>query len=313
MNINILKNIDLSAYNTFKIGGKAKFFVEVNNPEEIIQAVDYAKNNNLKIFVLGGGSNVLISDNGFSGLVIKIKNSNIKAEGVNIICDAGISLMDLVIFSKDNNLNGLEWAAGIPGTVGGAVRGNAGAFGGEIKDSIGEVIILDVDKIPLKVETFTREECKFDYRNSLIKENNNLILISVKLKLEKGNREESEEIIKDIIKKRAEKQPQGPSIGSFFKNPVVTDAGLIEKFEHDCEMKVRADKLPAGWFIDDLGLRGKKIGGVEVSKKHANFIINVGGARAEDVIILSSFLKQKVRDGYGVQLEEEISKIGFDN
>lgn len=312
MNIEIQKNILLAPYTTFKIGGEAKFFTEVISDDEIIAAVEYAQKNNLEIFILGGGSNVLISDKGFDGLVIKIKSSEIKIiDECAIACDAGVSLKSLVNFSVANNLTGLEWAAGIPGTVGGAVRGNAGAFGGEIKNSVEEIKILDTSKTPLKIEYFQKDECKFDYRNSIVKEKSNIILIAVKLTLEKAINQDGIRLVADIIAKRSSKQPANPSAGSFFKNPIITKSEIIERFEHDMEMKMQGDKLPAGWFIDDLGFKGKKIGGAQVSEKHANFIINTGKASAEDVTILSSFLKQKVRDSYGVQLEEEVSRIGF--
>lgn len=311
MNIIIEKNVELAPLTTFKIGGRAKFFVEVVSKEELVAAVQYARENKLKIFILGGGSNVLISDNGFDGLVIRIKNSEMEIiDEVEIICAAGVKLMELVNFSVKNKLTGLEWAAGIPGTVGGAVRGNAGAFGGEIKDSVLNVEIIDLNKEELTIETLAREQCQFDYRSSLIKESDSLVIVMVRFKLEKTD-VNSEAEIAAIIEKRKHNQPVGPSAGSFFKNPKVTDAKTIEKFEHDMEMEMRGEKLPAGWFIDDLGFKGKKIGGAQVSEKHGNFIMNSGKASAEDVIILSSFLKQKVRDSYGVQLEEEVSRIGF--
>lgn len=311
MNIKVLENVLLAPQTTFKIGGEAKFFVEVTSDDEIIEAVKYAKENDLKVFILGGGSNVLINDKGFDGLVIKIKNSELKVDGCEIECDAGVNLMNLVKFSVMNNLSGLEWAAGIPGTVGGAVRGNAGAFGGEIKDAVVEARILDMSKDELRIEVCKNESCKFGYRNSLIKEKQNVLLISAKFQLKKGNREEGEVLIETIIAKRAQKQPSDSSAGSFFKNPIVTDGKIIEKFEHDMEMKMKDNKLPAGWFIDDLGFKGKKIGGAQVSQKHANFIINTGGATCEEVLMLSSFLKQKVRDNYGIQLEEEVFKVGL--
>lgn len=311
MNIKIQKNVLLAPQTTFKIGGEAKFFIEVFNDSEIIQAVRYAKENNLKIFILGGGSNVLISDKGFDGLVIKIKNDGIKINDCEIECEAGVSLINLVNFSVKNGLAGLEWAAGIPGTVGGAIRGNAGAFGGEMKDSLVEIKFLNINKEPLEMEFCDNDKCKFDYRSSIIKNNADLILVSAKFKLKRGIAEGNENIVRETINKRLEKQPTDPSAGSFFKNPRVDKPEIIERFETDMGMKMKGDKLPAGWFIDDLGFKGKKIGGAQVSEKHANFIINAGDATAEDITILSSFLKQKVRDSYGIQLEEEVSRIGF--
>ena len=311
MSIEIKKNIDLSTLTTFRIGGKAKFFTEIFNKDELKQAIEFSRKKNLNFFILAGGSNILISDEGFDGLTIKMSNKEIYSEGTEVVCGAGASLADLVNFSIENSLTGLEWAAGIPGTVGGAVRGNAGAFGGEISDSVSEVEVLDAKTGNLEVVKLKNEECNFGYRSSLIKRDSNLIVVSVRFKLSQGTARESRILSEEIIKKRALKQPIGFSAGSFFKNPSTTDKSLIEKFEKDIKMKMRGDKLPAGWFIEDLGLKGKKIGGAQVSDKHANFIINTGKAKAEDVIILSSFLKQKVRDKYGIQLEEEINKIGF--
>lgn len=311
MNINIEKNVDLAPQTTFKIGGKADYFVQINNSDELKEAIVFAREKEIETFILAGGSNVLISDTGFRGLVIKMNIDEIEILGNKISCSAGARLSKLVKFSIENSLTGLEWAAGIPGTVGGAIRGNAGAFSGEMKDSIEEVEILDLTDEGLEIKKIKRENFNFGYRDSLVKNNKNLVILSAIFSLKKGDKKESEILAKEIIKKRIFNQPSDFSAGSFFKNPLIKDSQIIEKFEHDKEVKMRGDKLPAGWFIEDLGLKGKKIGGAQVSEKHANFIINTGKARAEDVIILSSFLKQKVRDSFGVQLEEEVMRVGF--
>jgi len=308
--LNIQKNISLSKFTTFKIGGSAKFFVEVKNEDEIIETVRYAKENNLETFILSGGSNLLISDEGFSGLVIKVSNSEIEFNENEVICGAGVLLSRLVLESARNNLTGLEWAAGIPGMVGGAIVGNVGAFGGEIKDNLKEVKALDFKDN--KVKIYKNNECGFGYRNSIFKENyGKIILITAKFKLEKGDKNDSEEKIKEVVKKRKEKQPQYPSAGSFFKNPIVKNEKIIENFEKDTSFKIQNNKIPAGWFIESVNFKGKQVGGAQVSKKHANFIVNTGNATAEDVIMLSSLIKQKVRDKFGVQLKEEIKMVGF--
>ena len=311
MSIEIKKNIDLAPLTTLRVGGKADFLIEARSQEELKEALEFARKNKLKIFILAGGSNVLINDEGWRGLVIRIKLDKISLEGEKIICEAGANLAKLVNFSIEQNLTGLEWAAGIPGTVGGAIRGNAGAFGGEMKDSVVKVNFIDLSKEKAELEELSGEDCQFDYRDSVFKRSGNLIIVSVELILSQGEEVKSLMMAQDFIRKRAVNQPVGFSAGSFFKNPTVTDLEIIEKFEHDQEKKIRGDRLPAGWFIQDLGLKGKKIGGAQVSEKHANFIINTGQAKAEDFIILSSFLKQKVRDSFGVQLEEEVSQIGF--
>ncbi|MDX9855752.1 MAG: UDP-N-acetylmuramate dehydrogenase [Candidatus Moranbacteria bacterium] len=308
--LNIQKNIPLAPYTTFKIGGPAKFFVEAKSESDIADSIDYAKNNNKDFFIFSGGSNLLVSDNGLDGLAIKISNSSIEIKDREVFCGAGTSLSQLAMETAKNNLGGLEWAAGIPGTVGGAIAGNAGAFGGEISDNLIEVKTLSVEEG--KLMTFEKKDCDFGYRNSLFKKNSGkFILISAVFDLEAGKREESEKKIGDIIKKRKEKQPRYPSAGSFFKNPVVNKEEIINKFERDTGLKIKDDKIPAGWLIEEVGLKGKKIGGAKVSEKHSNFIINTGNATAEDVIILSSLIKAKVRDRFGIQLEEEVKLIGF--
>ena len=311
MSIEIKKNIDLAPLTTLRVGGKADFLIEARSQEELKEALEFARKNKLKIFILAGGSNVLINDEGWRGLVIRIKLDKISLEGEKIICEAGANLAKLVNFSIEQNLTGLEWAAGIPGTVGGAIRGNAGAFGGEMKDSVVKVNFIDLSKEKAELGELSGEDCQFGYRDSVFKRSGNLIIVSVELIFSQGEEVKSLMMAQDFIRKRAANQPVGFSAGSFFKNPTVTDLEIIEKFEHDQEKKIRGDRLPAGWFIQDLGLKGKKIGGAQVSEKHANFIINTGQAKAEDFIILSSFLKQKVRDSFGVQLEEEVSQIGF--
>ena len=306
--INIQKDIPLAPLTTFKIGGPAKYFVEVSNEDELIEALNFAKENNLEIFVLGGGSNILVSDEGFDGLVIKIQDIRYKIQKDKIEVSAGASLSSVVNLVMQNSLSGLEWAAGIPGTVGGAIRGNAGAYGGEMADNIESVKAI---KIQNKIKNYRNDECNFSYRNSLFKENKNIIVISAILKLKKGNKSEIEEKVKEIIKKRGGKTPKEKSSGSFFKNPKVDNQELIASFEKDTGQKAIDGKIPAGWLIDEVGLRGKKIGGAAVSEKHANFVVNVGGATAEDVIMLSSLIKMKVRDELGVQLKEEIQYVGF--
>lgn len=310
--INIQENVILAPYTTFKIGGPARYFVEITSEEELGEALDYALKNKLKFFVLGGGSNVLISDQGFDGLVIKLKNAECKISETKIECGAGASLLRVVRLAADNFLTGLEWAAGIPGTVGGAVRGNAGAFGSNMRNSIEKirVFVLEGDKFIGK--DFTVDECEFEYRNSLFKKNNNLIIFSVILKLEKGDGEEIQNKTKEIIEKRNQMHPQGTaSAGSFFVNPQVKNEKLLDAFEKDSGKSFPDNTIPAGWLIQEAGLMGKKVGGAMISEKHSNFIVNAGNAKAEDVIILMDVIKEKVRTKLGVQLVSEVNFLGF--
>lgn len=310
--INIKENVILAPYTTFKIGGPAKLFIEAENEEMLKESLGYALKNKLNFFVLGGGSNVLINDRGFNGLVIKFQNAELKIAEEKIECGAGAPLSKLVGLTAENYLSGLEWAAGIPGTVGGAIRGNAGAFGGNINNSIEKIRAVFQEGEKIVGKDFTKEECEFEYRNSLFKKNKNLIVVSAIFKFKKDDKEKIGNKIKEITEKRNFMHPQGiPSAGSFFVNPQVNDQEIIEKFEKDSGAKAQNYIVPAGWLIQEAGLTGKKIGGAQVSEKHSNFIVNTGNATAEDVIMLSSIIKQKVRSKFGVQLMEEVKFLGF--
>jgi len=305
------------------------------NIAEIKKALEFAGKNKLKIFILGGGSNILISDEGFDGLAIKIQNSKFKIQNSNIICDSGLSLVKIVSESIKNSLTGLEWAVGIPGTVGGAVCNNSGAYGKCMGDIIKEVEVIEIGKLGNKetgnkkletgnlkikklrnweIEKLKNKQCQFSYRESVFKREKKHIIISAILKLKKGNEKESRKKILEYLKSRAEKQPlQYPSAGSVFRNPILEDKLLKKLIQENPELEniSRNNAIPAGWFVEALGLKGKKIGEAMVSEKHGNFIVNAGGAKAEDVVILASLVKQKVRDNFGVQLREEIEYVGF--
>lgn len=321
--MNLKEDVLLKNYSTFKIGGPAKYFCDCENLEELKGALSWAQKDNEKVFVLGGGSNVLFGDRGFDGLVIKIANKGLRIEDKKIIFGAGVSLNKLINFSVENNLTGLEWAAGIPGTAGGAVRGNAGAFGGEMGESVLAVKGIELEsgksednrdqngyKIPnFKIFEFNNAKCRFGYRDSAFKRDRDLIIWEIEMELEKSDKDEGDKKIEEILSSRKEKQPSGyPSAGSVFKNPKV-DEKIIKSFEDDKKVKARNGKVPAGWLIEKRGLKGKKIGGAMISEKQANFIVNTGNATADDVAILISLIKQKVRNGFGVQLQEEIEIV----
>ena len=314
MSITIQKNISLSKYTSFKIGGPAKYFCVVENREQIKEALEFAKENKLKVFILGGGNNLLISDKGFDGLIVKIQDTRYKIQADNkIFIGSGLSLAKLVLESVKNNLVGLEYLMGIPGTVGGAIVNNAGAFGKCMGDVIKEVEVLEIKK--LKIKKLDNKECQFEYRNSIFKKEKKYIILNAVLRLEKGDQEESKKTITEILESRRKKQPlEYPNAGSVFKNPVVDDV-LLEKLKKEFPELNKIAKnniISTGWLIEQVeGLKGKKIGDAMVSKKHCNFIVNIGNAKAEDVIILVSLIKQKVRSHFGIQLKEEIEYVGF--
>lgn len=310
----IEKDVTLAPFTTFKIGGPAKYFVEADSPDELIEAIRWAKAKCEKFFVLGGGSNLLVGDNGFNGLVIKnvsgrIFRQNIR-NGCKASCDSGLPLARVVQSAIRNSLTGMEWAVGVPGTVGGAVRGNAGAYGMSMQDIVESVTVYKPDTDET-IELATKD-CGFMYRHSSFKENNWVVLSCV-INLMKGNEGKIAELIGKYAKSRRDSQPKYPCAGSIFKNiptSEIDDNELIEEAKNDGV--IRNDKLSAGWLISKLYFKGKEVGGAMVSHEHANFIVNKSfNATASDVMMLISMIKQKVRVEYNIQLHEEVQYLDF--
>jgi len=310
--LNIQKNISLASLTTFKIGGNAKFYTEIKNKEDLLEAFAWVEQENEKYIILAGGSNVLINDQIINALVIKINFNDIKVKGDRLECGAGVSLSVAVNKATGDELTGLEWAIGIPGSVGGAIRGNAGAFGADISEYIETVEAFDVANKRFSI--FSKRDCNFSYRGSIFKENNNLIIFKATLKLNKGILDDIKSKIEDNLTKRISSQSKLPSAGCVFKNLLVSNLEqsnpTIIQWAKE-ENVLRGDKIAAGWLIDKIGLRGKKMGDAKVSLEHANFIVNTGKATASEVIMLISYIKQQVRDRYKVQLQEEIVYLGF--
>jgi len=293
----IRKNILLKDYTTYKIGGPAKYFYVAKTKDDLINAVKIAKNLKLPIFILGAGSNLLVSEKGFKGLVIKIDISNVNFQGKNIIVGAGTKLTKLAHLSADNSLSGLEWSAGIPGTVGGAIYGNAQAFGEKISDAVEGVEVMNLKT--LKLGNLTKKQCQFSLKSSIFKKNKNLIIISAILRLNKGNKKEIQKKIKENMNYRKKNHPTNfPSAGSVFVNP-----------------ENKGEVIRVSYLIENCGLKGKKIGKAQISEKHANFIINLGGGPkgcpAQDVLALINLVKRKVKKTFGINLEVEVQFVGF--
>jgi UDP-N-acetylmuramate dehydrogenase len=301
----IKEGVPLKGYTTFKIGGSARYFLVAKNKEDLKNAILWAKKKKLPFFILGGGSNVLFSDKGFNGLVIKMQNTQYGIRNTNVIAGAGVPLQKLVLEAVKKGLSGLENLAGIPGTLGGAIWGNAGAFEREIGDLVEEVKVLDVGGSKLEVKKLKKEDCKFGYRNSIFKRRKNWIILEATLKLEKGNKKEIEEKIKEILKLRKEKQPlELPSAGSVFKNVPIKK--VPKKIQEKFNEKIKNGFLPAGVLIEAAGLKGFQIGGAKISEKHANFIVNTGEAKARDVLKLIELIKKRVKKKFKIELKEEI-------
>lgn len=305
------RNVLLKNHTTFKIGGPARYFLPVSDKRDLAKALRAAKQANLPVFVFGGGSNLLISENGFNGLAVKIQNTDgIVLKAGNVIeTFAGVPMKNLVSFAIRHSLIGLEWAGGLPGTIGGAVRGNAGAFGGEIKDSVVKVEALDEN---LNLKKLNNKQCEFLYRNSVFKQKN-WIILSVSVKLKKGDGKAIKKIADSNIKYRKDRHPMDfPSAGSIFKNVPLSD--FSPKFQEKLAAVVKKDPfpiVPAAYLISETGLKGIKIGGAQISSKHPNFIVNLNGAKSDDILELINLVKKEVKKKFGVKMETEVQLVGF--
>ena len=284
----LLLDEPMKLHTTFRIGGNADYFVKPESIEEIKALTECAKRHGIAYYVLGNGSNMLISDEGYRGMIIRLGEefSDITMQDNDMISvQAGAKLSRIGNEAAAKGLAGFEFASGIPGTVGGAVVMNAGAYGGEIKDIIVSATVLTPEG---DVVTISRDELELGYRTSIIQKKGYIVLLAV-FKLEKGDEGMIRARMKELAEKRREKQPiEYPSAGSTFKRP---------------------EGFFAGKLIADAGLKGFKVGGAQVSEKHAGFVINTGSATARDVIELTDEIKRKVKQIYGVELELEVKKI----
>ena len=287
-----LENISLNDYSSYRIGGEAKYFFVAKTKKDLITAIKKAKQESLEFFILGGGSNILFSDKGFDGLIIKLELNDIEVRGDSIYAQAGVALRDLVNTALDNDLTGLEWATGIYGTIGGAIRGNAGAFNKYMSENVESVEYLDTNDLQIK----EIKDYDSDYRNSYFKKNKNLIILSAIFRLKKGvDKKEMDR----IMKYRQERHPlEYPSVGSVFKNIPINILD-IKQFRD-------LGYVPAGYLIEQAGLKGKVIGGAQISEKHANFIVNINNAKAQDVLDLINLIKKTILEKYKIKMNEEI-------
>jgi len=305
MPANIQENISLVNYTTFKIGGPARYFSIVKNQEELVAAIRAAKEKNLPFFILGGGSNLLVSDEGFDGLVIKMQNEKLKIENqkekLKIICDAGVALNKIIMETAKNGYSGAEWGFGIPGTIGGAICGNAGRLGQDISQIVDSVTILDMD---LNIKELLNKECEFGYRESRFKKTGEIILEAT-LIFAKKDQVAIDEILnqaKEVLKH----SPPFPSAGCVFKNYKLKQNDSLLKEHPELTERIRDGKIGVGFLIDQCRFKGKQIGGAKIWEGHANYIVNVGGAKAEDVKELIELVRQTVAGKFGITLEDEI-------
>ncbi|MEK7554621.1 MAG: UDP-N-acetylmuramate dehydrogenase [Patescibacteria group bacterium] len=306
------RNVRLDQYAHWKIGGPADYFCEPKNVEELISALREGRTLGIPIFILGGGTNLLISDQGFRGLVIRPLFEGIRCDGTQIIAEAGVSMEKLLTFAAASGLSGLEWAGGLPGTLGGAIRGNAGAFGGEIKDSVHKVVSIDIEDHDFKMVKRENTECRFGYRTSIFKEKGNEVVIEATLVLKAGESDAIRLAGESRIAYRKERHPiEFPNAGSVFKNVPVTS--IPTALKESLAKVIKQDPfpvVPAAYLISEAGMKGSIAGGAKVSEKHPNFIVNTGGATAADIETLIGMVKGKVKEKFGIMLEEEIMRVG---
>lgn len=287
-NERVLVNESMKKHTSFRIGGPADIMVLPINPQEIKYIIQLCRELSIAFYVMGNGSNLLVRDKGIRGVVIKIADnfSDIKIDGTKVTAQAGVLLSVLSKKVVRNSLKGLEFASGIPGTLGGAVAMNAGAYGGEMKDVVRLVWAIDHLGNDRYLEY---DDLKFGYRTSVIQQEK-LIVIEVDMQLEKGDMQESMELIAELTRRRREKQPLSyPSAGSTFKRPVGYYAGKL---------------------IQDAGLKGLRVGDAQISDLHAGFIINLGNATAKDVIELIETVKAKIKSEFNVEMQPEVKIIG---
>lgn len=285
---NIVSDEPMRKHTTFRIGGNADTFVRPESKEQIAEILRLCRKQDVPYFILGNGSNLLVGDRGFRGVVINIMDNmnDIKVDGGIIKAQAGAMLIKVSRAARDNSLTGLEFASGIPGTIGGAIYMNAGAYGGEMKDVMTQVTAMDAEG---EIYTFGTDELEFSYRHSVIQQRD-LIVLDVTMKLAAGDQKIIDDRMSELAVARRTKQPlEYPSAGSTFKRP---------------------EGYFAGKLIMDAGLRGYRVGDAQVSEKHCGFVVNRGNATADDVIKLIDDVKAKVSEEYDVVLEPEVRMIG---
>jgi len=306
--LSIRENVPLSPLTTFKIGGSAKYFVDVSDEEDIKAAVLWARSKAVPLVVLAGGSNVLIADEGIDALLMHVVLRTNSFQAMELTADAGCNLLELIKKASVLGLGGWESLAGIPGTIGGAVRGNAGAFGTEIKDMLLSATAFNMATFETK--EFQNSECDFAYRHSFFKDNPEWILLRAVIGLKKVTPGDSIASINNTIIERERRHLQNvQAAGSYFTNPVAPDV-VQAMFEQEKGVKSREGRVPAGWLIEKVGMKGAKVGGAIASEQHPNYLVNTGSATAKDVLELAARIKTAVSDRFGVQLDEEAAVLG---
>ena len=307
MTSTIQEHVSLAPMTTFQIGGAARYFTEVADEEQIRDAIAWAGEQGIGFILLAGCSNVLVPDEGVDGLVLHLVGDRFLREDSLLQCDAGCTLLEVITAMAAEGFGGWERLAGIPGSVGGAVRGNAGAFGSEIQDVVVSVRALHIPTNT--VRAFAVNDCDFSYRSSFFKQHPEWVILDARFNLESTAVAHSKHLIADTIAEREKRHLQNVrAAGSFFMNPTAPkDVCLL--FEQEKGVPSRAGRVPAGWLIEKAGMKGVCVGGAQTSMQHANYIINTGNATAGEVLALAAQVKQAVQEMFAVALQEEVHVI----
>lgn len=298
---------------SFRVGGASRLHVTAPSTDALISCVSAALDLDIPFYVYGGGSNLLVSDDGYEGVMIQAANRGMTVDEHTIHAESGAITGLVARKSVDAGLTGFEWAIGVPGTIGGAVYGNAGCYGGEMKDAVETVEVYDLN-LRLR-KSFSNGECAFGYRESMFKHRPYLILSCVLRLAESSDTAKSKARMEEIMHLRKEKQPlDSSSAGCAFKNFEFEDESQLDILKRSVEVPesmLKNKSLSAGWLIDHAGMMGQSVGDAQVSTKHGNFFLNKGQARAQDILALISRVKMKVRDEFGIELQEEVQYVGF--
>jgi UDP-N-acetylmuramate dehydrogenase len=306
--LQVVPGAPLASCTRFGIGGPAAILAESSEAASFTQALATARSSGAPIAVIGGGTNLIISDEGFPGVVLRYRSDRVLARGNRVEADAGADLDELVCLTVERGLMGLESLARIPGWVGGAVYGNAGAYGRSISEAVAGVTIAD----GLGQRTLVCAECEFDYRESIFKRRKDWVILSVALHLDGGDPTELRRVSEDIRRTRDQKfPPEMKCAGSIFKNLRVAELPADVAARLPASV-VREGKAPAAWFLEQAGAKGTSMGGMRVAEYHANLIYNAGGGTARDLRALIAELRSRVQDSFGIKLEEEVQYIGFE-
>jgi UDP-N-acetylmuramate dehydrogenase len=305
-NLTVSTGAPLSRYTRFGIGGPADLYAETCSADAFVSALAAARESGLATMVIGGGTNLIVSDRGFRGIVLRYRADRLLAANHRVHADAGADLQELVDFSIAHGLKGLETLAGIPGSVGAAIYGNAGAYGHSISERVMRVRFFD----GITVRVFSAEQCEFRYRESIFKQQKEWIIFSTELLLDPADAATLRETADGIVKVRNEKFPVTMKCaGSIFKNL------LLKELPPDVAAQVppaavREGKIPAAWFLEQVGAKGMQRGDIHVAAYHANLLYNSGGGTAHDLVALIGDLKALVRGRFGIELEEEVQYVG---